>query len=164
MNDFKHPHLVRSEDVPRAEEEHFAHPLNDASDLYGVSLSERVGLRRIGVHRVRVPPGKEAFIYHSHAVEEEFVYILEGRGVAEIAGEEFEVGPGDFMGFPAPSVPHHLKNPNDSDLVYLMGGERREVEIAEFPRLGKHLVRTGREAFLVDSRHLQSFWKADADD
>ena len=158
----KAPHpLVRDVDVPREAEEHFAHPLNPSSDIYGVSLSERVGLERLGIHRVRVPPGKEAFVYHSHTVEEEFLFILSGRGVAEIDGEELEVGPGDFMGFPTPSVPHHLRNPFDEDLVYLMGGERREVEIARFPRLGKHLLRTGGEAFLVDSRHLQLFWKGD---
>jgi uncharacterized cupin superfamily protein len=31
------------------------------------------------------------------------------------------------------------------DPVYLMGGERREVEIADFPRLRKRLVRFGRK-------------------
>ena len=44
--------------------------------------------------------------------------------VAEIDGGEHEVGPGDFMGFPTPSLGHHLRNPFDEDLVYLMGGER----------------------------------------
>lgn len=161
----KEPHpLVRAAEVPREAEEHFAHPLNPASEIHGISLSERTGLERIGFHRVRVPPGKEAFIYHSHTVEEEFLYILSGRGVAEIDGEEFEVGPGDFMGFATPSRPHHLRNPFDEELVYLMGGERRQVEIARFPRLGKHLVRTGREAYLVDSRHLQLFWSADREE
>ncbi|HEU0047499.1 MAG TPA: hypothetical protein VFQ43_07835 [Nitrososphaera sp.] len=47
------------------------------------------------------------------------------------------------MGFPTPSVAHHLRNPSDEDLVYLMGGENLDVEIADFPRLGKRLLRRG---------------------
>jgi len=157
-----HP-LVRAADVSREREEHFAHPLNPSSDIWGVSLSESAGMQRIGLHRIRVPPGKEAFIYHDHVLEEEFVYVLSGRGIAEIDGSEYEVGPGDFMGFPTPSVAHHMRNPFDEDLVYLAGGERREVEIASFPHLGKHLIRIGGEAKLVDSRQLQSFWRRDED-
>jgi uncharacterized cupin superfamily protein len=53
-----------------------------------------------------------------------------------------EVGPGDFMAFPTSSVPHHLKNPSDQDLVYLMGGENRKFEVADFPRLGKRMVKS----------------------
>ena len=72
---------------------------------------------------MRVAPGKESFIYHTHYYEEEWIYILSGRGVAEIDGAEHEVGPGDFMGFATPSVAHHLRNPFDVELVYLCGGE-----------------------------------------
>jgi uncharacterized cupin superfamily protein len=44
-------------------------------------------------------------------LEEEWLYILSGRGVAQIDGKEYEVWPGDFMGFATPSVAHLLKNP-----------------------------------------------------
>jgi uncharacterized cupin superfamily protein len=125
--------------------------------MHYVSLGDDVGLERIGVHLIRVPPGKESCIYHAHAAEEEWIYILSGRGVAEIDDEEHEVGPGDFMGFPTPSVAHQLRNPFDEDLVYLVGGERRDMEVGEFPRLGKHAIRIGREAYLVDSAALEPF-------
>ena len=69
------------------------------------------GLRRTALSLARVPPGRESFIYHSHEHDEEFLFILSGRGRAEIDGEIIEVGPGDFMGFPTPSVAHHLTNP-----------------------------------------------------
>ena len=155
MRDAKNPHpLIREADRPA--EHSGAHPLNPNSEMHGVSLSELVGLRRLGLHSVRLPPGKESCIYHSHTTEEEFFYILSGRGVAEIDDEEYEVGPGDFMGFPTPSVGHHLKNPFDEDLVYLVGGERKSVEIAEFPRLRKKVIRDGREgAFMVDMDRLE---------
>ena len=77
--------------------------------------------------------------------------------MAEIDDAEYEVGPGDFMGFPTPSVAHHLKNPFDQDLVYVVGGERREIEVGEFPRLGKRLIRVGGKAHLVDNDRFEPF-------
>jgi len=77
----------------------FSHPWNPNSELSGTYLGQTVGLQRTGVNFVKVPPSKESFIYHSHYREEEWIYILSGRDVAEIDGEEFEVGSGDFMGF-----------------------------------------------------------------
>ena len=35
---------------------------------------------------------------------------------------------------------HHLTNPYDEDLVYLMGGERSRVEVSSFPRAGKRII------------------------
>ncbi len=52
------------------------------------------------------------------------------------------------MGFPTPSIAHHLKNPFDEDLIYLSGGERKEAEIADFPRINKRLVRYQQELMI----------------
>ncbi|CBN54528.1 MULTISPECIES: cupin domain-containing protein [Kamptonema] len=136
----RHPLLLRAEQIA-ANLQPFSHPWNANSELSGTQLGKAVGLKRTGVNFIRVPPGKESFIYHSHHREEEWIYILSGYGVAEIGEEEFEVNPGDFMGFPTPSVAHHLRNIGDEDLVYLTGGENLDVEIAEFPRLGKRMIR-----------------------
>jgi uncharacterized cupin superfamily protein len=95
----------------------FSHPWIPNSEMYGTRLGAMAGLSRVGVNRVRVPGGRESFIYHSHYTEEEWIYIVSGRGVAEIDGEEYEVVAGDFMGFPIPGVAHHLRNPYDEDLV-----------------------------------------------
>jgi uncharacterized cupin superfamily protein len=108
--------LIRADEFP--EGYYSSHPLNSASEVHARWLSRMTGLGRIGVTHVRVPAGKESFVYHSHQHEEEFLYILAGRGIAEIDDAEYEVGPGDFMGFPTPSVGHHLRNPFDEDLVY----------------------------------------------
>lgn len=135
------PLLVRAADRAHAPGEVFRHPLNPSSEAHLTALSDAVGLKRIGFHQIRIPPGKESFVYHSHQGEEEFLYILSGRGVAEIGDETYEVAAGDFMGFPTPSVGHHLRNPFEEDLVYLSGGERREMEVADFPRHGKRAVR-----------------------
>lgn len=149
--------LIRAADRIRAPEESYSHPLNPRSEVHGFSLSDAAGLSRVGVHLVRIPPGKESFVFHAHYGEEEFVYILSGRGIAEIGDEEHEVGPGDFMGFSTPSVGHHLRNPFTEDLVYLLGGERRAMEVADLPRLGKRMVRVGGAASLHDIEGAEGF-------
>jgi uncharacterized cupin superfamily protein len=142
--------LVRASDLDAAPEQTFSHPLNPNSALRGRSLGDAAGLRRTGVNLLRVAPGKESFVYHAHHHEEEWIYILAGRGVAEVGDESHEVGPGDFLGFPTPSVGHHLRNPFAEELVYLSGGERHPLEIADFPRHGKRMVRVGTEISMYD--------------
>jgi uncharacterized cupin superfamily protein len=142
--------LVRAADRAAMPEESFRHPLNPRSELHGYALSRKAGLSRVGLSLLRVPPGKESFVYHSHETEEEFCWILSGRAVAEVGDESFEVGPGDFLGFPANGPAHHLRNDGPEELVYLSGGEIREVEIADFPRLGKRLVRMRKDAQVYD--------------
>ncbi len=137
--------LFSAADQAGVAEESFRHPYNPASEIHGHTLSRRVGLRRLGVNRVRVPAGRESFAYHLHHGEEEWVYVLSGRGVAEIGDETFEIGPGDFLGFPPSTLGHHVKNPGPGDLVYLCGGEARDVEVADFPRLGRRMVRWSRD-------------------
>jgi uncharacterized cupin superfamily protein len=132
-------YLVRAEEI--AEQAGTgAHPWNPNSQFSGARLAALCGLTRAGVNLMKVPAGKESFIYHSQEREEEWVYIISGRGVAEIEDEEFEVGPGDFMGFPT-GVAHHLRNPYEEELAYLVGGENVDIEVANFPRLGRQIIR-----------------------
>jgi uncharacterized cupin superfamily protein len=135
----------------------FRHPLNPKSLTHQRRLSGFTELKRTGVTHVRMPPGHESFVYHTHEREEEWLYILSGRGIAEIGDSEFEVGPGDFMGFPTPSVGHHLRNTGAEDLVYLMGGERLEVEIADFPRLKMRMYRGAGHFDMVDVANVRRF-------
>jgi uncharacterized cupin superfamily protein len=143
------PSLLRAADIEAKAGRH-SHPWNPNSEMRGVQLSRQVGLERAGVSLARIPPGKESFVYHSHAREEEWVYILSGTGTAEIDGGEYAVRPGDFMGFSTPSVAHHLRNTGTDDLVYLMGGEHRDMDISDFPKLGKRMVRMGDEVEIYD--------------
>ena len=101
--------IVRADDIA-AHAQEFAHPWNPNSQMRGTQLARSVGLKRTGVNFVRVPAGKESFVYHSHRYEEEWMYVLAGSGVAFIDGQEFPIAAGDFMGFPTPSVAHLLRN------------------------------------------------------
>ena len=142
-------HLLRASEI-EAKSGTGSHPWNEKSEIHGFMLARATNLKRTGVSLARLAPGKESFLYHLHHCEEEWIYILSGRGVAEIDDEELEVGPGDFMGFPTPSVAHHLRNPFGEDLVYLMGGENLDHEVADFPKLGKRMVRRANGADVYD--------------
>ena len=141
--------IVRAADIA-AHAQEFSHPWNPHSEMHGTQLARSVGLKRTGVNFIRVLPGKEAYVYHAHQYEEEWVYVLSGRAIALIDDTEYEVNAGDFIGYPAPSVAHLMRNPGPEDLVYLSGGENREFEVAEFPKLGKRMVRTGKHVDVYD--------------
>ena len=148
--------LIRKSESDAASATH-SHPWNANSEMTGVQLARMAGLNRTGVSLVELPPGKESFLYHAHEREEEWLYILSGAGTAEIGDEEHEVGPGDFMGFPTPSVAHHLRNTGTEPLVYLMGGENRDFEVATFPRLGKKMIRSGSKVEIYDLSDAKPF-------
>lgn len=146
-------YLVRAGE--RGEEMLVRHPLNPESELHYTALSDRVGMQRAQLHLGRIPPGKESLIYHSHDAQEEFIFILEGSGEAEIGEETFEVGPGDYMGFPTDGTAHNLKNTGDKDMIYLMGGERTDLEVARFPHHGKVMIAQPDHLYLVDEKALE---------
>lgn len=156
MTDDNRKYVLRADEIEQ-QAASFSHPFNPASLITGTHMSRLAGLERLGVSKVKIPPGKESFIYHSHQREEEWIYILSGKGVARIDGEEYEVAAGDFMGFPAPGVAHHMTNPFAEELVYLMGGESREVEIADFPDIGKRMLRRGMDIDIFDIKDAQPF-------
>jgi uncharacterized cupin superfamily protein len=156
MSDRPNLYLLRATDIA-ARSQTFSHPWNPRSEITGYQMAKATGLKRTGVNLARIPPGKESFAYHSHWQEEEWLYILEGRGVAHVDGAEYEVSAGDFMAFPTPGVAHHLRNPFESELVYLMGGENRDTDVADFPELGKRMFRHPKGVEIYDLKDAKSF-------
>ena len=129
-----HP-LLRAADIEALPEEERFHPLDPTSVRHTRSLGDAVGLATIGVHLVHLKPGKTSSVYHFHHHDEEWIYILSGRGIAEIGDEKLRVGPGDFMGFVAGSLPHSLMNTSAEDLTYLVGGNRLPFDACDYPRI-----------------------------
>ncbi|MEO1135039.1 MAG: cupin domain-containing protein [Pseudomonadota bacterium] len=156
MTDKSASYVIRKADQ-QANAFSFRHPLGEgASEIIMTMLAQMAGLKRVGVNLGRVPPDKEAFVYHRHHAEEEWVYILEGKALSDIDDIQQEVRAGDFIAYPE-GVAHTLKNIGDSDLVYLMGGEQTAMEIADFPRHGKRVLRTGERMEFVDEDAMEPF-------
>jgi uncharacterized cupin superfamily protein len=144
--------LVRAGE--RGPDQSSGHPYNPRSEVHGWLLSRVAGLGRIAVNLAWLPPGKESAIHHVHHREEEWLFVLEGHGIAEVGDANHEVAAGDFLGYP-PGVSHHLRNESGERLLFLEGGEViPDVEVAGFPRLGRRLVRFGRriEVYPLDTQ------------
>jgi uncharacterized cupin superfamily protein len=156
--DKPYPYLLRKAEIDNNAFS-FSHPWNPESHISGTHLSKLGGLERSGVSIARVPPGKDSFVYHLHHREEEWIYILSGRAVARIDGEEYEMAAGDFVAFPAPSVAHNLSNPFDEEVVYLMGGTHTAIEIADFPDHGRRMVRLGEDMQVYDLEDGRDFFE-----
>jgi uncharacterized cupin superfamily protein len=142
MNSSDRPNaLLRAAAIDAIEPERRQHQFNPNAVRLMRTLGTRVGMQRIGVHIVHLAPGSESTQFHYHDADEEFLYVLEGRGIAEIGDETHEIGRGDFMGFTAPSQPHTLKNPFDEDLVYLLAGERNPNDVVHYPRIRRTMIK-----------------------
>lgn len=64
---------------------------------------------------------------HRHEGDEEVYYIVEGRGLVQVDGEEQEVGPGDAVLTHAGSH-HSLRNASDTPLKVLVIGARLRAD------------------------------------
>lgn len=81
-------------------------------------VSAEVGLQSCTINYIRTPAGGGSPAgLHTHAVDQVF-YILSGTMGIEIAGEQFEVGPGSAVVFPA-GVPHRNWNAGTDATIHL---------------------------------------------
>ena len=96
-------------------------------------LGDLFGLRNFGVNLTRLAPGGESALLHRHTVQDEFVYILEGRPTLVTEHGESELQPGMCAGFPAAGEAHQLVNRTDADVVYLEIGDRLPGDGASYP-------------------------------
>ncbi|HET6160365.1 MAG TPA: cupin domain-containing protein [Dongiaceae bacterium] len=135
----------------------FRHPLNPNSQAQFIQLSRPAGLQRAHVNMLRVPPGKEAFMLHRHSVQEEWSYIVEGDGTAQIGDEKIKVAAGDFIAFPLNGKAHTIVNTGTRDLVYLTGGEDTPYDIGHFPSINKMIVFKPSGVDLIDVSAAKSY-------
>lgn len=142
--------LLTAKTISETVEVKHVHQFNKNAIRHTRSIGDILGLEHLGVHLVRVEPGNDTTEFHSHHQDEEFVYILEGQGTAEIGDELVEVQAGDFMAFTQNSLPHCMRNASDKDLVYLMGGTRSEIDVCDYPTLNRRMYRENGKKTVVE--------------
>jgi uncharacterized cupin superfamily protein/nucleoside-diphosphate-sugar epimerase len=99
-----------------------------SSEKHGAeqNLGDAVGLTRVGVALVRLPPGQRTSWPHAHSAEEELAYVLEGTPDLWVDGVLHRLAPGDVVGFPAGTgIAHVAINNTSTDVKLLVVGERR---------------------------------------
>ena len=136
-------------DIAAMPEYRRVHQFNDNAQRLTRTLTESLSLQQLGLHLVRLESGRDSTQFHYPDNDEEFVYILAGRGIAQLGESHFEVSAGDFMGFPAASVGHALHNPHTEDLVYLMGGEGNPADVVHYPQIRRTMIKShGRRSWV----------------
>jgi uncharacterized cupin superfamily protein len=156
MSDEPNP-IIRTKELKAEDGWPFRHPLNPNSEAQFFRLSRPAGLQRAHVNLLRVPPGKEAFMLHRHSVQEEWSYIVEGEGTAQIGEEKTKVGAGDFIAFPLNGKAHTIVNTGTGDLVYLTGGEDTPYDIGHFPSVNKMIVFKPDGVELIDESAAKTY-------
>jgi uncharacterized cupin superfamily protein len=107
---------------------------------FDASIGEKLGLTRIGIHHVRVPPGRRISYPHAESAEEEFVFVVAGHPDAWIDGELFPLQPGDSVAFPAGTGICHtfLNNTHDTVRLLVVGEKPKPENRIRYPLNAEH--------------------------
>ncbi|MDD2775210.1 MAG: cupin domain-containing protein [Gallionella sp.] len=108
------------------------------------SIGQMLGAKKLGYRLCAIPPGKRAWPYHAHLVNEEMVFVIEGTGTVRYADGEYPIKAGDVIAFVAGiDRPHQIINTSVAELRYLAVSTMEEPEIALYPDSGKFGVLAG---------------------
>ena len=138
--------VVASESVPL---ESWGDPSGRvAADSREIAVA--LGRKDLGYCVTSVRAGARSCPFHFHHGEEEMFFVLEGRGVlrqGDGRGEDemIDVGPGDFISFPAGTgIAHQFINPGPGVFTYLAVSTVVRTDVAEYPDSDKINIRSTR--------------------
>ena len=104
----------------------------------------RFGQRRKALGGEKLPcglwelqPGKRSFPLHTHHVTEEAMFVISGHAKVRTPDGETEIGPGDYVSFPAGGPAHQLVNDGTEPLVYVGMSAVSGFDMVEYPDSGK---------------------------
>jgi uncharacterized cupin superfamily protein len=114
----------------------------DAPEKFSAQIGDvgrRLGAQKIGCNLTVVPPGKRAWPFHNHRVNEEMFFILEGEGEVRIGKETFPIRKGDVIAHPPgdQDTAHQIVNSSKAELKYLAFSTMMMPEICDYPDSGK---------------------------
>lgn len=98
-------------------------------------VSGRLGARQLGYNITAIPPGKVAYPFHSHRVNEEMFFVLQGQGEIRIGQATHAIRTGDLIACPAggPETAHQIKNTGADELRYLAVSTQISPEVCHYP-------------------------------
>lgn len=102
----------------------------------GAPLARKLGLTRIGIHHIRLLPGRRTSYPHAESAEEEFAYVLEGTPDVWIDGNLHRLKPGDSVAFPAGTGICHtfLNNTRDEVRMIVIGETPKPENRIRYPK------------------------------
>ncbi len=123
-------------------------------------LSKSIGMSKLGCNITIVPPGKKAWPFHSHHVNEELFYILSGNGSIRIGSEIFTLKSGDIISAPTggEECAHQIINTSAEDLKYLAISTMTAPDVMEYPDSEKFGVFVGSPPMGDESKRNFSYF------
>lgn len=102
-------------------------------------IGTQLGAKKLGYNVTAVAPGKRAFPFHSHQVNEEMFLVLEGSGEIRLGKDAFPIREGDVIACPSggPETAHQIVNTGSEELRYFAVSTRLSPEVAEYPDTGR---------------------------
>ncbi len=149
-----HAYVLTKSDIDNTPETKHVHQFNEQAIRHTVSLSDIVGLTKVGLHLVRVEAGDETTTHHYHEESDEFIYVLSGELSLRYGDEQYQLSAGDFVGFPAHGAPHSMRNDSETDATYLMGGSRPPIDITLYPEIKRKMYKIHGKKEYVDFEDL----------
>ncbi len=126
--------VVRTSEIPWADSLNRGEFRQRRKDLGGEKLT--CGLWEL-------PPGKRSFPLHAHHVTEEALFVVSGRGKVRTPEGLTEIGPGDYVSFPAGGPAHQLVNDGKEPIVYVGMAATVGVDVVEYPDSNKVTAAVG---------------------
>jgi len=119
------PAFIRHHSTLRDWNAYCAYSGSDETFTLISSVGKDLGLKRIGIHHEILLPEKRSSWPHAHKVEEEFVYILNGKPDIWINGRSYQAEPGDIVFFkPGSNYSHTIINNTSENVELLVLGEQ----------------------------------------
>jgi uncharacterized cupin superfamily protein len=118
-------------------------------------IAPQIGAKQLGYNLTAVPPGKRAYPFHSHRVQEEMFYVIEG--------ETFSIRAGDIIACPTggPQSAHQIVNTGKTELRYLAVSTKEATEICEYPDTGKIAGFGESLRFVVRGAQQVGYWEGE---
>lgn len=97
-------------------------------------IGAQLGAKKLGYNVTVIAPGKRAFPFHNHQVNEEVFLILDGVGELRLGAEVLPIRNGDIIACPpgGPETAHQIVNTGSEELRYFAVST-----IAEYPDTGR---------------------------
>jgi uncharacterized cupin superfamily protein len=131
-------------------------------------IGQTIGAQKLGYNLTAIAPGKAAFPKHSHRVNEEMFFVIEGTGELKLGGATYPIRAGDVIACPPGDArtAHQLINTGNDELRFLAVSTMIFPEICEYPDSGKLNAITGMgpDDFRHLARHGESldYWDGEA--
>ncbi|NND43927.1 MAG: cupin domain-containing protein [Xanthomonadales bacterium] len=124
-------------------------------------MGRKLGSIGLGYNLTVVPPGKKAFPFHSHRVNDEMFFVIEGSGKVRIGENTYPLRRGDVVACPPGDrdTAHQIINDSDQELRYLAVSTTQSPEIAEYPDSGKIGVIVELEEDQAERGDLPGMWR-----